>query len=123
MEVPPPPSKKRRGKPIEQIEAAKNIQHSSVVMKFTSALRKYTLPEDAHKALVIDHFRMIMEEVVTRISRIAFEAPLLTNFYLLTCLTNGVELPKIDQSFFYSCCALVAGSSKIRNQMLQEVRN
>ena len=63
----------------------------------------------------------LFDDISYRLSRIVFEAYILANLHLVRCLTDDVDLPALDQSFFYSCCSNVSAST--RNAGDDELRN
>ena len=49
--------------------------------------------------------------VVDNLSRMTHEAYILANSHVIRCLTANVPLPKLDQSFFYSCLSGVSDTN------------
>lgn len=71
----------------------KNGDYSTVQVKLNTLLRPN----------VIDDVRPLFDGVANKISAISYEAYQLANLRLLS---ENAPLPSLNQSFFYSCCAL-----------------
>ena len=54
----------------------------------------------------------LFDDISYRLSRIVFEAYVLANLHLVRCLTEGKDLPTLNQSYFYSCCSNVSASTR-----------
>ena len=63
----------------------------------------------------------LFDDISYRLSRIVFEAYILANLHLVRCLTDGIDLPALNQSFFYSCCSNVSASTRSAGD--EELRN
>lgn len=63
----------------------------------------------------------LFDDISYRLSRIVFEAYILANLHLVRCLADGVNLPALNQSFFYSCCSNVSASTRSAGD--EELRN
>jgi len=74
----------------------KNGDYSTVQVKLNTLLRPN----------VIDDVRPLFDGVANKISAISYEAYQLANFHVLRLLSENAPLPSLNQSFFYSCCAL-----------------
>lgn len=52
----------------------------------------------------------LFNQIAKTITKIAYESYIFANLHILRCLNEPISLPKLDQSFFYSCCSLVTSS-------------
>ena len=103
-----PPAKRARGKSKEQKEFDAAHDYTTIQAK----LSKFLQPEFA--PVVGD----LLAATADTISTIALEGYQLANLHVCRLLSDGQALPKLDQTFFYQCCALVCDSTKISNEEL-----
>jgi hypothetical protein len=106
-----PQKTKYRGKSQEQKEHDAQHEYSCINVKLKSILKLPSLEP-------------VLQSCVLNLNKIALEAHYLANDHYLRCFQLSLPLPeKLNQSFFYSCCALVSGSSLVRNKDLIETFN
>ena len=87
-----PPDKRTRPDVAERLKRRKAFEYSSVVMKWATFCKSKVMREG-------------IETIVMNMNKIAFEAYHVANLHILRCLENNIQLPSIDQNFFYRCCA------------------
>ena len=65
-------------------------------------------------------FMAVLEDTAGMVSQIAIEAQDLAELHLRRLLKDREQLPKINQSFFYSCISAVSDSGEtVKNESLR----
>ena len=67
-----------------------------------------------------DYMKSKLNDIVINANKIMFEAYCFANMHVLKCLDEGKEIPKLNQAFFQSCCAIV---STFNNRKEMEQKN
>lgn len=88
----PVKAKRQRPDVAERLKSRKGLEYSSVVMKLSTLCKSKAVKE-------------VIEVAVMNLNKIAFEAYHTACLHVVRCLEQSVELPTIDQNFFYRCCA------------------
>eukprot|EP00960_Hanusia_phi_P010655 312788-Hanusia_phi.AAC.1 len=93
---PPDPDKESKKRTLTDVAARKArnklFEFSCVVMRWSTFCKD-------------DIIKNHIEQFVWNVNKIALEAYHLANMHILRCLHNNIPLPKLDQTFYYRCCA------------------
>ncbi len=84
-------TKKKRSDVSARTAANKNKDFSCVVIKWNTFCNDNIIKNE-------------IERFVLNVNKIAFEAYHVVNIHILRCLTENIELPTLNQTFFYRCC-------------------
>jgi transposase len=111
---PPISNAKVRGK-YQQGGKDNSLLFTTIQTKLSSVYQK-----DSDIAPTIARVHQFIQENVLNLSKIALEAQIFANFHLIRCLRLNKPLPLMNQSFFYSCCALMTDSKQVESIELNQ---
>jgi transposase len=97
-----PPRKRARGKSDTKKSFDERHRYSVVKCKLKTAVRKSPLKEP---------FLRLVSYVVENMNKIMFEAYMLLDYHVTRCMEEGLDLPKLCQTFYGQCCSAVTDTA------------
>ena len=97
--------KKRKCVSSRATDEKKETASTTIKMKLNTLFKKHR--EDELLSPVSLSLLNIIDCTCENMSRIQFLASDLANFHLLRLLNQGLQLPKLNQTFFGRCCIIV----------------